>query len=150
MAKIENMTSLLSNLVALDYDAIEAYEAAINRLKDEISRRELSTFKADHERHVRDLTPHIQQLGGKAPTQGDFKRFLTQGKVVLGSIAGDTGILKAMKSNEDTTNQKYEEAVRECAGSGESLVQVLRRNLEDERRHRSWIESRLAALKAAA
>jgi uncharacterized protein (TIGR02284 family) len=152
MAKNDDISALLSNLVALDFDAIEAYEAAINRLEDETSKRELAVFKGDHERHVRVLSPHVSRLGGKPPTSGDFKRFLTQGKVVIGSIIGDEGILKAMKSNEDTTNQNYEDAVKAAQSGGQSatLIQDLKKNLDDERRHRAWIESRLTALKAAA
>ena len=51
-----------------------------------------------------------------------------------------------MKSNEDTTNQKYEDAVKAASGGqgGSNLLEDLQRNLDDERRHRAWIETRLA------
>jgi hypothetical protein len=78
-----------------------------------------------------------------APTKGDFKRILTKGKVVIGQLVGDRGILMAMKSNEDDTNRAYEQAVRRHDLSTE-LRELLQRNLSDERRHRAWIEDRLA------
>src|SRR5690606_10584177 len=98
---------MLSNLVELDFDAVEAYEAAIERLEDESSRRKLSEFKADHERHIRDLSDALSRHGTIPPNKGDFKRVLTKGKVVMGQIAGDRGILHAMKTNEDDTNSAY-------------------------------------------
>jgi hypothetical protein len=67
---------------------------------------------------------------------------LTQGKVVLGSIVGDDGIFRAMLSNEETTNQKYEEALR-TRGLAEEARRCIVGNLQDERRHKAWLEARL-------
>ncbi len=144
------ITKVLCDLIALDHDAIDAYSQAIRRLKsDEQARGQLAVFKGDHERHVRDLIPLVQQLGGTPPSGGDFMRFITQGKVVLLSMMGDVGILRAMRSNEDTTNQKYEQALR-TPGLTYEIRTVLERNLGDERRHRAWLESRLAGQRAGA
>jgi uncharacterized protein (TIGR02284 family) len=145
-----DVTKVLTDLIALDFDAADAYEQAVNRLKeDDVARQELAKFRADHLRHVTDLSPIVRSLGGDPPTQGDFMRFLTQGKVVLGSLIGDDAILKAMKSNEDTTNLKYEQSLA-TPGITQEIRAVLERNLSDERRHRAWIESRLAFKRAAA
>ncbi|MEZ0227842.1 MAG: DUF2383 domain-containing protein, partial [Planctomycetota bacterium] len=106
------ISKVLRDLISLDFDAADAYEQAIDRIQqDDVARTELARFRADHLRHVTDLSPIVRQLGDEPPTQGDFMRFLTQGKVVLGSLIGDGAILKAMKSNEDTTNKKYEDAL---------------------------------------
>src|SRR5262245_66006275 len=91
---------------------MDAYDQAIQRISDTPSKQNLTSFRADHERHVRDLSPYLVKVGKQPPKSGDFKRFLTQGKVVLASLVGDLTILKAMWSNEDTTNKEYEEAVR--------------------------------------
>ncbi len=145
-----DLTKVLCDLIALDFDAIDAYEQAIRRIqRDDVAKAELTKFMADHERHVRDLTPIVKGMGDEPPTKGDFMRFLTQGKVVLAALVGDQAILKAMKSNEDTTNQKYEESLG-TSGLTPEVRQVLERNLQDERRHRAWIESRLAFKRAAA
>lgn len=146
----KNVAKVLRDLIALDFDAIDAYDQAIKRIeKDDVARTELAKFKADHERHVRDLSPICRQLGVEPPTQGDFMRFLTQGKVVLGSLVGDDAILRAMKSNEDTTNRNYEDSLK-TEGLTVEVRTILERNLSDERRHRAWIESRLAFKRAAA
>jgi bacterioferritin (cytochrome b1) len=146
----KNVIKILSDLVALDFDAIDAYDQAIARLReDNVARVELSKFRADHERHVRDLAPIVSRMGSMPPTKGDFLRFLTQGKVVIGALGGDQAILRAMKSNEDTTNRKYEDSLG-TPGLDEETRVILQRNLADERRHRAWIESRIAFKRAAA
>ena len=138
-----DVTKMLCDLIELDYDAIEAYQAAIDRLEDFMVQQQMRAFMADHERHVRDLSDIVEGTGGSAPTKGDFKRVLTKGKVVIGQVVGDRGILMAMKSNEDDTNQAYEQAVRRHDLPPETR-DLLQRNLADERRHRAWIEDRLA------
>jgi len=135
----------LNNLIALDFDAIDAYQAAINRLKNTTDATQLRQFMGDHERHTQELSAIVRDLGGTPTMQGDMKSLLTQGKVVLGNLMGDSGILKAMKTNEDDTNTAYERAVSRDDLTPH-LREVLQRNLGDERRHRSWIETRLASM----
>ena len=48
-----------------------------------------------------------------------------------------------MKSNEDDTNQAYEQALDRDDLTAD-IRDLLARNLADERRHRGWIEARLA------
>jgi len=133
---------LLCKLIELDYDAIEAYDAAIERVEELETQSILESFRADHERHTRDLAPFVRELSGTPPTEGDLKRILTKGKVVIASLAGDHAILQAMKTNEDDTNTAYERAVRHEKVDARARA-VLERNLADERRHRAWIEERL-------
>ncbi|HEU4412264.1 MAG TPA: DUF2383 domain-containing protein [Polyangiaceae bacterium] len=144
-----NVVSMLQNLVELDYDAIEAYEAAIERLQGEVERATMAAFLDDHRRHVCELSSLLMQAGHEAPSGPDIKRVLTKGKVVLGGLVGDRAVLMAMKTNEEDTNTAYERA----AGRSDVAPQVralLTCNLSDERRHGEWIANRLAALASAA
>lgn len=52
-----------------------------------------------------------------------------------------------MKSNEDDTNTAYNRADRH-GGKTPAAAEFLARNLEDERRHRAWIEEALARKEA--
>lgn len=146
VAKTKDVTKLLNDLIALDFDAIEAYEAAIVRLSVANDKEQLTRFMEDHRRHVRDLTECVRELGEHPQTEGDFKRILTKGKVVIGGLAGDEAVLKAMKSNEDDTNKAYERATQ-FTGLSDRIQAILQTNLSDERRHRDWIERRLEAWK---
>lgn len=131
---------MLEHLLSLEYDAIEAYDAAIERLDNEAWKAQLSSFRNDHERHTRELTPLIQRMGGNPPTKSGGKAMLAAGKVKLANLMGDESILKAMRSNEDDTNKAYERAFANCP---QEACDMLERGLEDERRHREWLVATL-------
>ena len=140
-----DFTTMLSDLSSLDFDAIAAYDSAIERIEDTGFKQTLREFRDDHQRHTSELAALITRLGGTPPTEGGTKSMLTQGKVVLGSMLGDKAILMAMKTNEDDTNTAYERALDHEARPA-AAEEVLRRGLADERRHRAWIEETLARL----
>lgn len=131
----------LNNLIELDYDAIAAYEAAIERLDNSDYKAKLTEFLGDHKRHIEELGGAVKAEGGTPEESGDAKKILTKGQVVIANLGGDDAILKAMKMNEDQTNSKYEKAVEK--GYPEPVQALLRKGLADERRHRAWIESTL-------
>jgi len=144
----EPLVDHLNALIELDLDAIEAYEAAIARLKDPGDRARLEGFLRDHRRHVTDLTILVEQRGAVAASHPDFKRVLTKGKVVLAGVAGDRAVLEAMRSNETTTTKTYEKAARDPSLPADARM-VVERNFADEARHYAWIDQRLGRASAA-
>lgn len=140
-----DLDELVTKLIELDYDAIEAYDEAIARLEDPARKAKLAEFRDDHRRHTENLAPFLTQHGRSVPKKGNFKRVLTKGKVVIASVMGDKAILHAMKTNEDDTNTAYERAVKHTDASA-NLRDVFQANLADERRHRQWIVEQLSAM----
>jgi rubrerythrin len=132
---------LLKDLLQLEFDAADAYDAAIKRLQNPEDKSAMQSFMQDHLRHITDLNVARATIGAGAVTKGDFKTILTQGKVILGSLLGDRAILAAMKTNEEDTNTAYERAAaRDLSPQIKELMEI---NLRDERRHRAWIVFRL-------
>ena len=129
---------LLEDLVQLDYDAADAYQAAIDRLENSSFRSALAEFKRDHLRHITELGDILSRMGRTPPKEGDVKALLTKGKVVIAGLMGDESILQAMRTNEADTNTAYERAVN-FKGLQANTRDVLERGLEDERRHCGWI-----------
>ncbi|HEY3233262.1 MAG TPA: ferritin-like domain-containing protein [Polyangiaceae bacterium] len=138
-----DLVAWLNALIAVEFDALEAYDAALAHLENEGALRQLREYRDDHERHVTDLSTLVDSIGGSPADHGDLKRLLTRGKVVFGTVAGDMGILAAMRSNETGTNETYERALAHV-GLPQSVKSLLTRHLSDERRHRGWIESAAA------
>lgn len=141
MGMQSDFTAALKDLVELDFDAVEAYEAAINRLNNAEYKSKLTEFKSDHERHITELSGVLKNHGEEAPTGPSIgKQWIAKGKVILAEIIGDNGILVAMKTNEMDTNIAYE---RMNAREDKWLeaVYILQRGLEDEKKHKSWLES---------
>ena len=136
----------LYELCELDYDAIEAYEAAINRLDREDYKAQLRDFKKDHERHVDKISELLGKHMAKSPSGASAKALLTQGKVVLAEMMGDNRILKAMLSNEMDTNTAYER-LNAHAEKWKDAEELLAQGLQDERKHKAWLEMILKANK---
>lgn len=136
------VSDLLKDLVALDFDAVAAYNAAVDRLEDPEARKQLTAFRGDHERHIRDLQALMHTIGMEPPQEGDMKSMLTRGKVVIAGLSGDRAILQAMLSNEEDTNTAYERAAKREEMDAETR-ELMSRNFADERRHREWIEGYL-------
>jgi uncharacterized protein (TIGR02284 family) len=134
----KTLESLLEDLIQLDYDAADAYQAAVDRLENSSYRSYLGEFKRDHLRHITELGDILSSMGRTPPKEGDMKALLTKGKVVIAGLMGDESILQAMRTNEADTNTAYERAVN-FKGLRANTRDVLERGLEDERRHCEWI-----------
>ncbi len=130
----------LKDLLELEYDATEAYEASLNRLDDLSFKSKLEEFRGDHKRHIQDLTELLTKHNAEPPTGPSGKQWVTKGKVVLANLVGDTTILAAMSSNETDTITAYE---RMCQHEQlwEDSKDILKRGLEDEKRHKAWMDS---------
>jgi rubrerythrin len=140
---------LLNDLIQLDYDAIQTYEQALKRVDDDDHdvRRDLDSFRLDHERHVAELSSLITSMGDIAKDVGrDVKGVLLEGMTALRSVTGTVGALKAMRMNEKLTNRNYEKASH--AGLPLEAVELVTKNLADERRHLTTIEMHIDRLVA--
>jgi len=140
----DTLVDLLNELIELDYDAIEAYQAAVSRVEELRDRARVSAFLDEHERHVQDLAALVRELGGEPAGAGDLQQILTKGKVVIGGLFGDRLVLEAMKANEAETTAAYQRAaaLEDLPGRARALLE---RHLADERRHHDWIVERLDA-----
>ena len=63
MTNPKKTVELLNDLIHLDFDAIAAYEAAIDRLHQASDREQLGRFMADHRRHTVDLSLIVRENG---------------------------------------------------------------------------------------
>ncbi|HWL88272.1 MAG TPA: hypothetical protein VNO21_20855 [Polyangiaceae bacterium] len=132
----------LNRLIVADYDAIEAYQVAIPRVSGSEDQRTLRLFVEDHRRHIDKLASLVWQGGGLPVGHADLRRIVAKGKVVIGGFMGDDAVLGAMCSNEELTNDAYARAST-ARGFGPSVRLLLARHLDDERRHREWLERRI-------
>jgi uncharacterized protein (TIGR02284 family) len=144
----KDLVTALDALLELDYDAIEAYRAAIDRVRDPSDKAQLTAFMADHHRHTRELAPFVAQLGGSPSVGPDFKQWLTKGKVAIMALVGEDAVLFAMRTNEEDTNTAYERILQRRDLPFDIRI-VLSNNYVDELRHKAWLEARLAARSVA-
>lgn len=140
-----DLLQTLNNLVQLDLDAMEAYDLGVARVERSEFHEQLEAFKGDHVRHAEQLSAIVTEMGGKPSTGPGTKQMMTTGSAVLADIVGDKRVLEALKANEDDTNIAYERAIEVASGNA-SVEPVLRAGLDDERRHRQWLEEQLGRL----
>jgi uncharacterized protein (TIGR02284 family) len=140
-----DLKAVLRKLIELDADASSAYRAALNRLEDLQAKRALEGFLRDHARHDGELRSALIELGGEPPDPSSVRQVLTKGRILIGNLVGDHGVLRAMCANENDINVAYELALGHTDLTP-ALKAVLQRGLDDERRHRTWIEERLTLL----
>jgi rubrerythrin len=137
LARDVTRIATLNDLLQLDHDAVGAYGIAIHAATDESHRETLREFRADHERHIEEITRLIQDRGGKPlqaphlPT-GVFKLAVQK----AGALGGQTALLMAFKANERQSRDKY----RRTAENADDLevADVLARAADDEMRHYDW------------
>lgn len=137
LARDVTRIATLNDLLQLDHDAVGAYGIAIGATTDEARRETLREFRADHERHIEEITRLIQDRGGK-PIQAPhvptsmFKLAVQK----AGALGGETALLLAFKANERQSRDKYR---REAEAADDlEVADVLARAADDEIRHYDW------------
>ncbi len=133
----------LNDLIKIDVDAVHAYDQAISGCNMDELKRRLTEFRGDHDRHIRDLSECVRQLGGKPDVRRDWKGFFIEGFTAIVS-QGDHSSLVAMQGNETLTNSSYHKAL-EMEDLSPDVRSLLERNYSDEQRHLSWIKDQLQA-----
>jgi len=144
--KGEALVELLTELVQLDIDTVEAYRQAVGRVDDDIMRRRLEKFAQEHLGHIEILSQEIEIAGGQAPRLSkDLKGLLIKGFAALRSTTGTRGALKALETAEEVNVKEYGNAVsQEVPGS---VKAVLRKFFSEERIHLEYIQNNLEALR---
>ena len=131
------LTVELNDLLRLDHDAVQAYTLAIKLLENPDYRRQLEVFRADHERHIDELSQLVRSRDG-TPLElphlpsGAFKLALQ----AVGAAGGDRAVLLAFKANERQVRDKYRRSAR--APHPADVTFVLARAADDESRHYAW------------
>jgi len=133
----------LKDLIQLDFDASRAYDQAIDEIDVPTIRNQLIEFRADHERHISNLSALLRQMGEAPPEQSrDLKGFFIEGFTAVRSMTGTEGALKAMQTNENLTNKRYNQAMKVTMPN--EVADQVERNFQDEQRHIQYIEQALA------
>jgi hypothetical protein len=129
----------LNDLLQLDHDALAAYDVAIAKLEDRDHASQISGFRRDHERHVRELNELVTRLGGTPVNHphatGPFKTALQS----LGGLAGDKGLLMAFRTNELQVRTKYDHYASKAMLWPPEVKRIVDGAALDEERHYAWV-----------
>lgn len=135
----------LNDLLQLNHDAIGAYDIAIEKLEDRDHATQISGFRLDHERHIRELNQLIQQLGATPKNEPHATGPLKEAMQSLGAMAGDRGALMAWRTNELQVRTKYDNYAARANQWPDEVKRMVDRQALDEERHYSWVAGVLGA-----
>jgi uncharacterized protein (TIGR02284 family) len=134
----EKMIEELNELIRFDYDAIGAYNEAIDHVPETQVKDPLTRFRGDHERHVTELSAIVTRLGGKPVEKPGVRGIVRKTMTKIAGMIGTEPVLKAMKSNEEVLNKTY--AHHAALDFPRDILDVIKRNYSDEQRHLAWVE----------
>jgi hypothetical protein len=101
----------LETLFMEECDALEAYDAAIKRLKDPHYRANLLSFMEDHHKTMEDLVILLRIHGLYMPSSPSLtSQFMAKWQMLLANLGGDKAILRALQHHEEAIKQTYEQA----------------------------------------
>lgn len=139
----------LNDLIQLDFDAIVSYNHAIEHCDEAQVRRDLESFKVDHQRHITDLGRVIHACEGTPiDVHIDLKGMLLEGITTLRSRGGTLAALRAMRTNEKLTNYSYRKAAAVALAPIARVV--IDQNYADEQRHLAVIQSHIERMTGTA
>ena len=144
MLEGKQLISHLNDLLQLEHDATRAYELCIQYLDEKDIRLKLLEFHGDHQRHLHELTRFVIEADGTPKERPDLKGPFLAGMTAAMSTLGAKNAIRVMIQNENVTNRAYDAAVEDEYPP--ALAKEIRRFRDDERRHRSWLEGRLAEI----
>jgi rubrerythrin len=139
MATTEAVVEGLNDLLQLDHDAVGAYEIAIEHLEDRDHALQIEGFKADHERHIRELNDLIQALGGVPRNEPHQTSPLKQAIQRIAAGRGDRALLTAWRANELQVTAKYDGYASRAVSWPAEAKALVDRNALDEERHYAWV-----------
>lgn len=145
----DEIVNALNDLIEMDHNAIGGYNSAINGLEGHPAiRKTFEGFRADHERHVQELSPFVREHGGEPAKHPGAMGVLQKGWTEVSKLGGADAILSAMVSNEQTAVKTYEQGATKAFPP--EILRVVERGVADERRHLSYCRTQYEALKKAA
>lgn len=136
------MNDELRALLQLDIDAVQAYALALRGVDVLALRDAMGEMMRDHERHVEELGRALAARGADAPHGVDLKGAVLGGMTAARALTGTEGALKALRQDEQLTTGRYARAL--AMSWPDPLLDLVRRNHGDERRHLSTVERWLA------
>lgn len=145
----DDIVHALNDLIETDHNAVGGYNSAIKGLKDHPDiEATFKTFRADHERHIQELSPFVRQYGGEPAKSPGAMGVLQKGWTEVSKLGGADAILSAMVGNEETAVNAYEEGAAKTFPP--DILTVVERGVSDERRHLAYCKSQYERLKKAA
>ncbi len=134
----------LNHLLHLANDLCLAYRTALRRISSRELAEDLRALDTSHDRFRIELGECVTNLGHTPTAKGDLHGMLERGRVVVGELHGDDGILRAMAKNEAEMLSAYQDALQDEA-LPEEAVAIIERAIAHEESHSEFYRRHLGS-----
>jgi hypothetical protein len=146
----QKVITFFNNLLGFEQVAIGGYDTAIDGFKNEypaISEK-LAEFRKDHERHVSELRAIVARAGGAPRSLPAVDVVFKKPMMELRKLIGGSKLMYGMVQNEESAVTQYDWAINEAIqmGLSQDHIDVLKRALDDEKRHFTYVEQQYHSL----
>lgn len=128
----------LEELVRIGRRSVAVYRAAERRVEDHRVQAALAQLRRDHQRHVRELSSIVAEIGGAVVAWDGAAASGPLLDALRGGAPASEAMLDALKRTESSLRAAY--AAHVARGLAEPLRAVLSRHLRVEEAHRAWLE----------
>lgn len=101
-----------NSLLRGELSAVETYDQAIDKFRDDPERRALEGIRSDHQRSVGRLRQHLIDMGARPATDSGAWGGFAQAVEGTAKLLGESPALAALEQGETHGIDEYEEAVR--------------------------------------
>jgi hypothetical protein len=143
---VDDLRRRLSALHQLELDALAAYGVALASAQGREIQEQLLLARDDHRRHIFELKVVLEGLGvGLPPEHLDLKGILWRSMAAAAGRVTLEGAIASVLGGELLTARRYRELRRQT----DTFSGLLDRHLEDEERHRAFLEAAIGERPAA-
>ncbi len=139
-------------LEALNHDlrselaAIEIYTAHAQALQDDPLAEGIRAILAVEQRHARDLTARIRELGGTPAEPGGVETIVGRATGAASAQATPLEMLQLELAEEQQAIRDYATQIAEIMDDDETVA-LLEQNMADEMQHARWLKAQIARLR---
>lgn len=132
--------AVIGELRHLDEQTVKLYDTAIGKVQERQLTDQLQQFRADHERHVRELGDQMVRMGRKpvGPTE-DFRKFLAKELEMLQQASDEAEVMRLLVLAEESAAAEYANTMQHDLPK--DVSQLLTKNHDDEVRHVQYVEA---------
>tara|TARA_R110002096_G_scaffold350395_3_gene543609 strand:+ start:58605 stop:59162 length:558 start_codon:yes stop_codon:yes gene_type:complete len=133
----EDQLQQLNHLIHLANDLCLAYGTARRRLENSKLIEIFTDLDKSHDRFRIQLGECVTNLGHTPPETGDLHSMIERGRVVIGELQGDEGIVRAMAKNEEELADAFREAILDQLLPA-NVLEIVKQALAHEDSHRAY------------
>lgn len=143
--KQDHFIDAIKDLLELEHDTKSLYELAISKIANDEYKTKLNEFSEDHSNHIQLLSELLHNKEQTSIMGGVIRPLMNTIKVEFANLIGDKAKLSSVLDSEIDTNKVYER-LNARHDRWEEAKEFLKQGLQDERKHRSWLEETIKSI----